>query len=125
MKQNSDGRRVNRVEKEVQGLVAQYVLQDLRERLPGLVTISHVKMPADLRSAKVFVSVLGTEQERDMVLEILQDKARQIQNYLADQMRSRYCPKLTFYPDKSTESVLKVEKILEDLRQGKTPQESD
>jgi ribosome-binding factor A len=116
MKPGQDGRRVARAEKEVQVAVAQYLLHGLKDRLPGLVTVSHVKMPADLRAAKVFISVLGTDQEKDMVMEILHNRARDVQNYLAENLRMRYCPKLSFYPDTTTESVLKVERILKELK---------
>ncbi len=116
---NSDGRRVARAEKEVQMAVAQYILHGLNERLPGIVTVSHVKMPGDLRSAKVFISVLGSENERDQVMEILQDKSRFIQTHLGEHLRMRYCPKLSFFPDTTTESVLKVERILKELQDQK------
>ena len=119
MKPGQDGRRVARAEREVQAAVAQYLLHGLKDRLPGLVTVSHVKMPADLRAAKVFVSVLGTEQEKDMVMEILHNRARDVQQYLADNLRMRYCPKLSFYSDTTTESVLKVERILKELKDTK------
>jgi ribosome-binding factor A len=125
MKPGSDGRRIARAEREVQQAVAQYVIQGLKERLPGLVTISHVKMPADLRAAKVFVSVLGTEQEKEMVMEILHNRARDVQKYLSENLRMRYCPKLSFYPDTTTESVLKVERILQELKDKQQTQESD
>lgn len=125
MKSGSDSRRVMRVEKEVQATIAMYLLQSMRDRLPGLVTISHVKMPADLRTAKVFVSVLGSDQEKDQVMEILQDRARVIQSYIGDQLRMRYCPKLSFYPDTTTENVLKVERILQDLKDQRKLESKD
>lgn len=115
-KPGQEHRRVARVEREVQQAVAQYLIHRMKEKLPGLVTVSHIKMPADLRAAKVFVSVLGTDQEKEMVLDLLQGQARDIQAYLGEYLRMRYCPKLTFYSDKTTESVLKVERILKDLQ---------
>ena len=121
----NDGRRIARAEKEVQLAVAQYILHGLNERLPGIVTVSHVKMPADLRSAKVFISVLGSENEKDQVMEILQDRARFIQNHLGEHLRMRYCPKLSFYSDTTTESVLKVERILKELQDQKAAASKD
>lgn len=125
MKQSGDGRRIARVEREVQLAVAEYLLRGMKDRLPGLVTVSNVKMPADLRTAKVFVSVLGTDQEKEMVMEILQNRARDVQRFLGDNLRMRYCPKLTFYPDTTTESVLKVERILQELKEKQQSQESE
>lgn len=112
-----DSRRVARMEKELQQIVALYLLSGFKNPLPGLVTISHVKMPADLRSAKVYVSVLGSEKEKAVVIENLQERAFEIQKYISAKLNTRYCPKLTFYHDETTEHVLKIERILQDLNE--------
>ena len=115
MKNMGDGRRVSRVEKEVQMTIAQFLINGFKARLPGLVTVAQVRMPADLRTAKVYVSVLGADDKKDEVIEILQDRAFEIQNYIGKELKMRYCPKLTFYADHTTEQVLKIEKILHDM----------
>lgn len=120
MKNMGDGRRVARVEKEVQSVIAQYLISGFRQRLPGLVTVAAVRMPGDLRSARVYVSVLGEDKLKDQVVEILQASAAEIQRYIGDQLRMRYCPKLTFYPDHTTEQVLKIEKIIHELEVEKS-----
>lgn len=117
MNKAGDGRRVARVEKEIQHVVAQYVLSGIKVSLPGIVTISQVKMPADLRAAKVYVSVLGEDRVRENVVEILQSKASEIQKYIGDQLKMRYCPRLTFYIDKTTEQVMKMEQIFHEINQ--------
>lgn len=124
MKNMGDGRRVARVEREIQQTVAQFLIRGFSARLPGLVTVSQVKMPADLRAAKVYISVMGSEKDQDEVIELLQERAFEIQNHIGKELKMRYCPKLTFYADHATEQVLKVEKILQDLeieRQRKDP----
>lgn len=120
MKNMGDGRRVARVEKEVQAVIAQYLIAGFRQRLPGLVTVAAVRMPGDLRSARVYVSVLGEENLKDQVVEILQNSAGEIQRYIGDQLKMRYCPKLTFYPDHTTEQVLKIEKIIHEIETERT-----
>ena len=117
MKNMGDGRRVARVEREVQATVAQYLIKGFKSSLPGLVTVAAVKMPADLRTAKVYVSVLGADEHKDEVLELLQERAFEIQNFIGKELKMRYCPKLTFYSDHVTEQVLKVDKILHELEE--------
>lgn len=126
-----DGRRVTRVEKEVQESIARYLL-DLRGELPGLVTVSKVMMPGDLRTAKVYISVIvpspdGLNQDeakaREDVVELLQDQAADIQDFINSELELRFCPKLTFYGDESTGKILKVEKILQNLATGKKSDE--
>lgn len=114
-----DGRRVHRVEQEIQKTVAQFLISGFRVPLPGLVTVARVIMPADLRTAKVYVSVLGSDEERKEALETLQERAFDVQNYIGKELRMRYCPKLTFYPDDTTEHVLKIDRILYELEEEK------
>jgi len=95
--------------------VAQYLIAQMRDELPGIVTVSRVKMPADLRAAKVFVSVLNFEGQFSEVIETLQRRAPEIQRFISDHLRTRYCPKLTFMEDDVTQKVLKVESILRDI----------
>ena len=129
MKNTGDGRRIQRVEREVQQTVASFLLKGFKTPLPGLVTISRVTMPADLRIARVYVSVLGDDNIRDEVIELLNERAFEVQNYIGRELKMRFCPKLTFYNDDSTEHVLKIEKILHDLNQQKAiseePESSD
>ena len=115
MKNMGDGRRVTRVEKEIQATIAQFLIRGFKSTLPGLVTVAHVKMPADLRTAKVYISVLGAKEEQDQTIELLQQRAFEIQNFIGQELRMRYCPKLTFFIDHTTEEVLKVERILKEL----------
>ncbi len=124
MKNMGDGRRVARVEREIQATIAQFLLRGFKTPLPGLVTVAQVKMPADLRAAKVYVSVLGSDADKEAALEILQERAFEIQNYIGKELKMRYCPKLTFYPDQMTDQVLKVERILHELEEQRKGQNS-
>jgi len=123
MKKQGDGRRVSRVEQEIQKTVAQFLISGFRFPLPGLVTVARVLMPADLRAAKVYVSVLGSEEQRKEALETLNQRAFEVQNYIGKELRMRYCPKVTFYPDDATEHVLKIDRILYELEEEKKKKE--
>ncbi len=115
MKNMGDGRRVARVEREVQATIAQFLIRGFKNPLPGLVTVARVIMPADLRAAKVYISILGSDEQKAETLETLQERAFEVQNFIGKELKMRYCPKLTFYIDEATEQVLKVERILHEL----------
>ncbi|MFN8791487.1 MAG: 30S ribosome-binding factor RbfA [Bdellovibrionales bacterium] len=119
MKNMGDGRRIARVEKEVQIQIASYLQSGFSTPLPGLVTVAHVKMPADLRTARVFISVLGADDQTDEVIETLQERAFEIQDFIGRKLKMRYCPKLTFQLDHTTDQVLKIEKILHEISTSK------
>ncbi|MBX2989240.1 MAG: 30S ribosome-binding factor RbfA [Bdellovibrionaceae bacterium] len=118
MAKTPDGRRIAMAERQVQEVIARYLLS-LKDELPGLVTVSRVQMPADLRTARVYVSVFAQDQDESLlkkqVAKTLQHLAADIQGELAAHLKMRYCPKLTFYPDETTDVVLKVERLIEDI----------
>lgn len=121
---NGDNRRVARVEKEIQITIAKYLISGFSQKLPGLVTVSFVKMPGDLRTAKVFISVLGADAEKESVIETLNGRTFEVQKFIAQELKMRYCPKLTFLEDHTTEQVLKVERILHEIKSEKKPNEN-
>ncbi len=127
--QQNDGRRVSRVEKEIHSAVSTYIVQHLQSELPGFITVGRVIVPGDLRTAKVFVSLLQInhtaeiEQTNlqlnhlDKAIRVLQHHAKNIQTEIDRQLKMKYLPKLTFMPDESTEKILKIEKLLSTLDQ--------
>ncbi len=125
MKKVDDGRRVSRVEKEIQVTIAQFLIRGFKLPLPGIITVSSVKMPGDLRTAKVYISILGSDEDKDLAIETLQERAFEVQNYIGKELKMRYCPKLTFLPDHATEQVLKIERIIQELNIPKITEEPE
>lgn len=74
-------------------------------RLPTLVSITRVEVSGDLRHAKVFVSVMGDNQEKRSTLEMLNSAARFLQRELKPVLDLRYVPHLTFRQDNSIEQA--------------------
>ena len=116
MKNTGDGRRKIRVEKEVQEVISAFIIRQLRHDLPGVVTVTRVQMPADFRAAQIFVTYFSPKEETEIdAAEVLQSWAVDIQDEIAHVMKARYCPKLTFYNDETTEKILKLEKLLSQI----------
>lgn len=125
MKNMGDGRRVARVEREVQSVISTFIIQRLQRELPGLITVARVQIPADLRQARVYVSLLQTNVEElnstpqvkvlKQAVDILQSWAPEIQDEIGNKLNMKYLPKLTFFADESTEKILKVEKIISEI----------
>lgn len=118
MKNMGDGRRKARIEKEVQEVVSGFIIRQLRHDLPGVVTVTRVTMPADFRTANIYVTYFAPEADDKTQIdaaEVLQSWAGDIQDEIAQIMKMRYCPKLTFYNDETTEKILKIEKIISEI----------
>lgn len=126
MKNTGDGRRVSRAEKEVQETIAKYLISGFRHKLPGIVTVSRVIMPPDLKSAKVYITLMATENEIEKLhetVELLQENAAEVQFQLGKQLAMRYTPKLNFFADRSVEKVIRVESLLKEIEQNRKPTE--
>src|SRR4051794_10007764 len=81
----------------------------------GFWTITHVDVPPDLRTARVYVSVLGTEAERTETLAALRTGASFIRRHLKPRLRMRQIPDLEFRDDRSLEYAATITKTLHDL----------
>ncbi len=119
MKNVGDGRRKERVEREVQQIISTYLIQNLQSELEGLVTVTRVMMPSDFRTAKVFVSFFSESNPTFDFVKELKKWTVDIQNQINNKLQMRYCPKLTFFKDESTESILKIEKIISEISSKK------
>ncbi len=104
-------RRVNEVMREVIGDAIASELQDPRI---GFVTVTAVETSPDLRSARVFVSVLGDEESRDDSLKALGSAHGVLQGAVARQTRMKRTPTLTFAYDETPERGARLSRLLDE-----------
>jgi ribosome-binding factor A len=106
--------RVNQLVREEISLLLQRELKDPRL---GFVTVTEVDVAKDLRTAKVYVSVLGSEAELRASLLALENARGFIRNWLVPRLRMRAVPHLTFHPDRSMAHAAHIQTVLEGLRE--------
>ncbi len=99
------GRRAQRVEKEIKHLVSTYFLREGRGRYPGVVSIAEVSVSGDLRQAKIYLSFLGREEDREEFVDALEDLRPEAQHQVAKQLTMKFSPKLKFFVSQGTEFV--------------------
>jgi ribosome-binding factor A len=104
-------RRINEVLREVVGAAVSTELSDPRI---GFVTVTSVETSPDLRTAKVYVSVLGDEDERAATLEGLRSSHGVIQSRIAAETRMKRTPTLTFHYDDTIEKGARISELLEE-----------
>ena len=81
----------------------------------GMVTVTRVDLSEDLRYAKVFVSFLSDEDEREKSLRVLRKARRFIRGELAHSLRFRVAPELTFLIDESSGTYIRISEVLKDI----------
>jgi len=108
--------RANRLAGEIQRVVTDLLQTGLNDpRICRLTSITAVDVSKDRRHAKIYVSVMGSEDEQQKTLEGLKSASGFIRSELGKQIRLRYHPELTFELDNSIKHSLKINKILRDL----------
>ena len=103
-------RRINEVLREVVGAT----IADLSDPRIGFVTVTSVETSPDLRAAKVFVSVLGSEEERADTLVGLRSSHGVLQSRIAAETRMKRTPTLTFHYDETVEQGMRISRLLEE-----------
>ena len=110
--------RMRRVDEAVRQVLADAVAQDLQDPRIGFVTVTIVKTTPDLRHARVYVSVLGSEAERNATLDGLQSAHGALQRRLARELRMKRTRTLEFLYDDTTDRAM----ALEELLRGEAPE---
>jgi ribosome-binding factor A len=105
--------RMRRVDEAVRQVLTDAVAQDLQDPRIGFVTMTSVKTTSDLRHARVYVSVLGNEQQRAATLEGLASAHGALQRRLARELRMKRTPTLEFVYDETTDRAMRVQQIIE------------
>lgn len=97
--------------REVAAETILFKMQDPRVR--G-VTVTRVEVPSDLLSAKIYVSVMGSDSDVEQCLYGLNGSAGYIQRHLADRLKLRYTPSLSFHLDKGLKNSQMVKQLLQE-----------
>ena len=119
-------RRVARLSQAVRAVVSTAILFHLRDPRIKNVTVLRVEVAGDVRTAKVYVSVLGTEKERALCLHGLNASRGFIQSKVADRIETRYTPVLKFVLEDAVSSgAEEADRILKELEQERLEREAE
>ena len=108
--------RMRRVNEAVREVVSARIAEGLRDPRIGFVTVTGVETSPDLRHARVFVSVLGSDQERAETLAGLDSAHGLLQQSVATELRLKRTPSLQFVFDESIHRGMRITELLDDER---------
>jgi len=107
------GDRMRRVNEALREVLSARIAEGLKDPRIGFVTVTAVETSPDLRHARVFVSVLGNEQERQESLAGLQRAHGVLQAEIARVTHMKRTPELKFVYDETVEKGMRINEILE------------
>jgi ribosome-binding factor A len=109
-------RRPQRLALQIQQEVSMMIFRDMKDRRIGFVTVTGVQMSPDLRHARIFVSLMGSEQERKESLATLNHAAGWVRHELGQRIRMKFLPDVVFSMDTSQDYGENIDKLLDEIR---------
>ncbi len=109
--------RSDRVSELVKREISKIIDQELRDTRLGMVTVTGVDMSRDLKNARVFVSVFGSEEVIKSSLLALNSASQFIRVRMGERVSLRYLPKITFSYDSSTVDGMHMDKLLDEIKE--------
>jgi len=113
--------RLQRVNQLIREEISHLIQRELKDPRLGFVTVTEVDVAKDLRTAKVYVSVLGSETQWQSSLQALESARGFIRSWLLPRLRLRSVPHLTFHPDRSMAHAAHIQTVLEGLKSEERP----
>ena len=106
--------RIDKVERLLKEEISLIFLHKMKDVVSGFITITRVKVSADLKLAKVYISVLEKEK-RELILDKVTNKLGFIRSELAGRIRMKFTPELKFFIDNSLDYVEKIEGLIDKI----------
>jgi ribosome-binding factor A len=118
-----EGKRSTRVADLVQKEISDILMRSIKDPRIGFVTITRVSVSEDCRVAKIYFSIMGTDEERKETLSGLESAKGFIRKELGSRIRLRYTPELIFLFDPSIEYAIHIEEVIQQIHGKKESDE--
>ncbi len=113
MRKNSNKNR--RINGEVQKVISEAIRYSKDPRISPFTSVMDVEVAPDLKTCKVWVTVMGNDEDREKTLEGLKSAAGYIRSTLARELNMRYTPELRFIMDDSIEYAINMSKKIDEV----------
>ena len=115
-----------RINGEVQKELSKIISMEIKDpRIHPMTSVVNVEVAPDLKHAKVYISVLGNEEERKETYEGLKSAAPYIRSLLAKTINLRNTPELHFFMDQSIEYGINMSKLIDEVNHESGNKEKD
>ena len=119
---SSTNHRHERVGEEIAHEINAMLAGELKDpRLEGSVVASEVRVQPDMKHARVFISVKGTDKEQAEAIKALEHASSFIRRELVERLQLRRLPELHFTLDISQQRVERIEQLLKEMKKDKPP----
>ena len=113
--------RTERVAGEIQKILSNLFQRDFSHLTDGLLTVTGVRMSPDLRSGRVYISIIGGNKGNENVLQNIKAESPRIRSAMGRSLRLRHTPELFFYLDDTQEEVSRIEALFKKIHEQEKP----
>jgi ribosome-binding factor A len=108
--------RISRINDEILKELSQIIRGELKDpRIGSMTSVVRVETTPDLKYCKVYVSVLGNDEEKDNVMKGLKNASGFIRRQIAQRINLRFTPEFTFKLDESAEYAIHMEQLISQI----------
>lgn len=112
-------KRVNRISEEIKKIVSELLYHGLKDpRISPITSITMVRVTRDLRYAKIYASILGSQEEKENSIEGLNSAKGFIRKEIGNKIDIRYIPEPIFILDESIEEGIRMSKLIDDVNKN-------
>ncbi len=112
--------RRQRIAASIRGVVSELILRRLKDPRIGFASVVNVDVNKDLSLAKVYISVLGSDEDKEKTMEGFKSAQGLIRSEVSKALGIRYAPEIQFVLDEGIEYSMRVSKILSEIKKGET-----
>jgi len=116
--------RHDKITEAIRKEISMILHRELKDPRLGFVTITRVELTQDLRTARVFFSVLGKEEDYKKTKEALDSALGFIRRLIAQRINLRFAPEIVFKGDKSSEYSVRIQEVLDEIKELNEPKKS-
>lgn len=108
--------RANRISEEIKRELSDIIMHELKDpRITGMISIVNLKVTRDLRYAKVYISIYGSDEDKKNAIEGLRNAAGFLRKEIGHRIQLRYTPELIFEIDDSIERGIYISGLIKKL----------
>ena len=117
------GSRPARVGDQIREELSELLTREVKDPGIGLITITHVKVSADLQVARAYWTIIGDEKSRKETFKALERATPFLRRQIAGRLRLKRVPELAFQYDESIERQERIEALLQEIHAAEQPAE--
>jgi ribosome-binding factor A len=115
--------RTERVASVIKERIGGILIHDYNDPAYGFITVTDVKMTPDLKIAKVYFSVFGSEEVQERAMKMLEGEKQHIRGLVASHVQLKFAPALQFYLDHTLEEADKINRLINRIHEDEKKDE--